>query len=66
MGNERPAPLLEVERGLCNCIMKIIAGSDAETQLKLFLKEYDAMKLDWEAKGMTNLRLDFFDNGEAI
>lgn len=65
LGNERPAALLEVERALCNCIMKIMAGSDAETQLKLFLEEYDAMKLAWEANGM-DLSLDFFDNGEAI
>jgi hypothetical protein len=66
LGNERPAPLLDVERALCNCIMQIISGSDAITQLQLFLETYDAMKLDWTARGITDLHLNFFDNGQRF
>jgi hypothetical protein len=66
LGNERPAALLEVEQALCNCIMRIMGGSDAVTQLQRFLEEYDAMKLKWAANGITDLHHNFFDNGKAF
>ncbi len=65
LGNDRPSALLDVERDLCNCIMRIMGGSDAETELKRFLEEYDARKLVWAADG-TDLGLNFFDNGKMV
>ena len=66
LGNERPRTLLEVEQALWACVLRIVCGSDAETQLKRFLVEYDAMKLAWEAEGVTDLSLGFFDNGKSF
>jgi hypothetical protein len=43
-----------------------MGGSDAVTQLQRFLEEYDAMKLNWAANGITNLQHNFFDNGDAF
>lgn len=65
LGNDRPAALLEVERELCNCIMEIMGGSDAETQLKHFLEKYDAKQQTWATDGR-DLGLDFFDVGETV
>jgi hypothetical protein len=65
LGNDRLAALLEVEQELCNCIMEIMGGSDAETQLKRFLEKYDAMQQTWATDGR-DLGLDFFDVGETV
>jgi hypothetical protein len=64
LGNNRPPALLEVERDLCNCIMRVMSGSDAVTQLKRFLEDYDERTHVWAANG-TDLGLDFFDNGRT-
>jgi hypothetical protein len=46
--------------------MRIMGGSDALTQLQHFLEEYDEMKLNWAANGITDLHHNFFDNGDTF
>jgi hypothetical protein len=45
--------------------MEIMGGSNAETQLKCFLEQYDARKQTWVTNG-TDLGLNFFDNGKTV
>lgn len=66
LGNERPAALHQVERLLWTAIMNIASGSSAERELKRLLDEYELLTKEWEAEGMTDLHLNFFQNGTHL
>jgi hypothetical protein len=65
-GSLRPDTLVEVEGELWKAIMRIVSGSDAETELQDFLRRYDEIKKRWEAQGIHERSLNFYDNGTFI